>query len=586
MGRDRLSRVKMAGLGRLCQLLERAGATRLALSGGGLALLLELRTLSCGVVSDDHVQAAMVRDSTRAAWDLFSFHTSRLETAQQIREGDIPWYVDPDVHQAFFRPLASLGHYFDYRFFAAFPWVAHAHSLAWLVALLFVVAWLFRRFEEGKWTAGLAAAVYACSPPLALSVTWLAGRNVLIATTLGMAALGMHHVHRQGSERARLPAIALFLLSLTGGECSAGPFVYLLAYAGLYDHGSGRSRARSVAPYVLLGVLFWGGVFLSGYGVRGYGFYFDPHAGIVRQLPVLLDRCFRLFLYEFGWGHQEVIRGTPFSEVPTWSVLPAVAFGVALAIAAVKDRALRFWFLAAVGSTLPFCLTLAQPRLLAAAHVGYSMAFVRLFATLASGVGRRRLVAASVLAAALASSIAAGAVCLHVTAGFVRSLSVTETIAATAFASSAGKDAIVISGNWVLAHTILPVQREQGLPTSRSMAFLSGVSVFEMDRPGPRTLVLRSPLGVIGAYGLILLTTPIPVGRTVRFNRGVLEVVATDPTLGPTEVRYDFDAPLEDGTMAWFVTLPTLLFAPVPPPALGTRTLVWDGGFRVVPLTE
>jgi hypothetical protein len=573
--------------GRFCRLLERVGARRLAAAGGGLALLLELPTLTSGFVSDDHVQWAMVQDSSRAPWDLFSFHTSRPETAELIRVGEIPWFIDPEIHQAFFRPLASVGHYVDYRFFKAFPWVCHAHSLAWLVALLSVVTWLFRRFEEGKWTAGLAAAVYACSPPLALSSTWLAGRNVLIATAFGMAALGMHHAYRQGQASARWPAVALFLLSLMGGECSAGPLLYLLAYAAIFDRGSGRSRAASVAPYAVLAVLFWGGTFLFGYGVRSYGFYFDPRADILRQVPVLLDRCWRLFLYEFGWGHYEVLRALPFSPIPYWSILPAVGFGVALAIGALNDRALRFWFLGAMASTIPFCLTLAQPRLLAAAHVGYSMAFVRLFATMASRVGPRSIrhfVASSLLLAALASSITAGAACLSVTVKVVHLLSIGEIESAKVFSEFAGKDAIVYSGNWLLSHTILLVQRGQGLPKSRSVAFLCGVSKFEMDRPDSRTLVIRSPSGVIGSYATILLSGPIPVGASVRFNRGVLEVLATDPALGPTEVRYDFDAPLEDQSMAWFVTMPSLVFAPAGPPEIGTRTIVWDRGYRVVPL--
>jgi hypothetical protein len=118
------------------------------------------------------------------------------------------------------------------------------------------------------------------------------------------------------------------------------------------------------------------------------------------------------------------------------------------------------------------------------------------------------------------------------------------------------------------------------------LAFLSGVSKFEMDRPDPRRLVIRAPTGVIGAYGMILVATPIPVGRRVRFNRGVLEVVAADPTLGPTEVRYDFDAPLEDPSMKWIVTLPSLVFAPAAPPKIGTRTIVWESGYRVVPLDD
>jgi len=105
-----------------------------------------------------------------------------------------------------------------------------------------------------------------------------------------------------------------------------------------------------------------------------------------------------------------------------------------------------------------------------------------------------------------------------------------------------------------------------------------------MDRPDARTIVIRSRWGVIGNYGMILLSRAIPIGRTIRYNRGVLEVVATDPVLGPTEVRYDFDAPLEDQSMVWFVTLPSLVFAPAGPPEIGTRTIVWERGFKVVPL--
>src|SRR5260221_4234270 len=185
-------------------------STRLVAITVGLAASPLLVTLSHGLASDDHIQYRMVRRASPPPWDLFKFASGDVaETLSKIRHGEIPWFVAPELKYSFFRPLDSLTHWVEYRWLGSHPWILHLHNLAWFTALVVAVGWVYRAFEGERWTAGLATIVYVCSPAAAWSVAWLAGRNALMATAFGMAALGAHHRSRAKGLRGQSAALAL-----------------------------------------------------------------------------------------------------------------------------------------------------------------------------------------------------------------------------------------------------------------------------------------------------------------------------------------------------------------------------------------
>ena len=68
-----------------------------------------------------------------------------------------PWWTSADSRVAFFRPLAGLTHWIDFR-----PWpdrveVMHIHSLICFGAVVAGAAVFFRRFIGATWAADLAA---------------------------------------------------------------------------------------------------------------------------------------------------------------------------------------------------------------------------------------------------------------------------------------------------------------------------------------------------------------------------------------------------------------------------------------------
>ncbi|MCA1662772.1 MAG: hypothetical protein LC659_00595, partial [Myxococcales bacterium] len=100
-------------------------------------------------------------------FDLFSFvGHRRADTFKQMDAGVLPWWTDPEVKLAFWRPLSALTHVVDWRVWPRSPAAMHVHSLLWFALALIAVAAFYRRFFAafgggGAWAAGLAILLYA-----------------------------------------------------------------------------------------------------------------------------------------------------------------------------------------------------------------------------------------------------------------------------------------------------------------------------------------------------------------------------------------------------------------------------------------
>jgi hypothetical protein len=96
----------------------------------------------------------------------------------------------------------------------------------------------------------------------------------------------------------------------------------------------------------------------------------------------------------------------------------------------------------------------------------------------------------------------------------------------------------------------------------------------DLERVDERTLVIRSPGGLLGSTSTFLRPGQIPMGTRVETPRCVVEVLEAAPNGEPDRVRVVFDAPLEDASLAWFTAAPGG-FAPLVPPAIGRHVALF-----------
>jgi hypothetical protein len=545
-----------------------------------LAVLLVLPNLFGDLIADDHLQLAMVRDGTRAPWDLFHYwHKDRAALLSQIRTGDIPWIVAPEAKLAFVRPLVSITHWLEYRLYPDFPAAMHAHSIAWYALLVFAVGRLYLSLGGRRFATVLALVSFAVSSSGAVAAAWVCCRNTLVATAFGTLALTAHHRNRNG-RGGRAPPIALFALALLSGETSAGSLAFFLSYAMFVDRAPRASRARSVLPYVALGAAFWGIELAMGYGVSAAGIYTPPGEGWTSVVRTLLERYLPMLSLEYGWGNLQLLGGSELPSLPVMVVLLGV-WAAVFVPAAVRDRRLAFWLAGTLGALVPVSFALPQTRVLVAAHIGGAASIARLveLALLPAGAHERRApgkVAAAIALAWAAYGLILGPLAMAAAPIITGRFADTEKMWARTLDASPDQDAFVAGMHWLATPVSLATRRELRLPSPRSVTALTSAAFAEFERIDARTLVVRAPSGILGPLGRSLRSLPFVKGETIAGPRCRIEIL--DPgAADPTSVRFTFDRPLEDPSFAWFFASP-VGFVKVHPPPVGATYPVVNAG--------
>jgi hypothetical protein len=356
----------------------------------GLALLLASPALWSGFQIDDYVMQLIARGETGIPglhghpWLLFTFANGRPADNHAMMDTAalLPWWSDPNLLNAFFRPLSALTHRLDFALWPEQAWLQHLHSLAWFAALLLVVAHVYRRFEQPPRVALLAFALFALDGSHGMTVSWIANRNALVSATLALSALSAHH--RWLSQRwrpGRWLGPLCFTLGLCAGETAVAVFGYLLAYAIALDQAPIVRRVQHLAPYfvplALLGVMFK----LYGLGSIGSGGYHDPARepvayalSLVHHLPVLLSAELGLPLADvWFWG-------PPWMDVPIWalSVFTVVLLAAVGHVLLSHDREARFWLIGMIISGCAVSASVPGERLLLVPSLGAAVFLAKL----------------------------------------------------------------------------------------------------------------------------------------------------------------------------------------------------------------
>jgi hypothetical protein len=363
----------------------------------GLTLLgsaLVLTAVGAYRVFDDYVLGLLARGEPaisglqQGRFDLFRFTTGSPSDNLALMDQGVmlPWWTDPRLEVAFFRPLSSLFHRLDFLLWPASPRLMYLHSVAWFALMVGAAARCYRTLESSAWLAGLAGLLFALDDTHAASVAWLSNRNALIATTFGILAIAAHdRARRQGHRPSAALAPLYLLLALIAGEFGVAVLGYLVAHALWLDEAPRARRLRALSPYVAV-LAFWCLLYAnSGAAVRGSGSYVSPIAEPLRFITHLPARADCLLAAALGPLPSDLLFLGPPALAPLWVALGVVVLLVS-AYATLpelqRDRIARFWATGAVLSVVPVTASFPSDRLLLFVTLGAMGLIARVIAPL------------------------------------------------------------------------------------------------------------------------------------------------------------------------------------------------------------
>jgi hypothetical protein len=547
-----------------------------------VAMILCLPALGVGLLMDDYAHRMImlrVAGTPVGPLEVFANFTGEPEiTRLYLDQGILPWWTVPDYRLAFSRVLSAISMWIDYRWWPDSPVLMHLHSLLWLGAMVGAAGVLYRRLLGRGSVAGLAVLLFAIDDAHAMAASWLANRNALIATTLGLLSLIAHHRWRRGAWKWGWIASALCLaLALLAGEAAVGAGAYFAAWAFTLEDGPWRRRLGSMVPSGTVFVCWATFYRLANLGSHGSGLYLDPGDGPLTFAAAIFQRAPILLLGQWSPVPAETATLVTSEQarllyLVAWVVLAVLA--VAFTSLVRGDRTSRFFAVGMFLALLPATGTFPANRLLTFVGFG-AMGLVATFLTAPLGRPRRFfergmagfLVLTHLVIAPLFTPVTAYAMKIYDEP--------MEAAAATLPTAPeiAEQDLIVVSTPDYLTYLsfLPPIQHAQGKPIPRRMiGLLAGEVGAEVSRPDARTLRVELHGGLFDGY----------LGRLFRGERDRLrdgdvvdlepmrvEVIATDDNGQPSELQFRFPVPLEDPSLRW-ITWEGRGYVPFTPPAV------------------
>jgi hypothetical protein len=553
--------------------LDRPGADRAVLI---LATLLLCFSLDTGLSGDDYVHELIARGShaipgfVRPPLDLYRFadpSTSPL----LIHDGILTWWEDPGAKLAFMRPLSALTHVFDYRLFPRQPWLMHLHSVAWSLLLFAGLLQLYRALMPSAFEAALALFLYVFDDARGWLVSWIAGRNAVVATSISVWAL-VFHLRWRTQRRASnaWAATLLLLIALLAGEGATAIVGYIFAYALCIERGDWKQRALSLWPYLAV-ILPWRMVWkLSGYGVARSGLYFDPLSTPLDFLRVLAERGPILLFAQIGGVWSDIwslMFAFPWLQrtLLTSACIALVLLGYALYPLIRRDPLTRFAVVGTVIATLPACAAFLADRLLTWIAIGGSIALARLFVEYCErpeslrAEALRALVLPPLILVLLVAKIVLDPIGLPSRArgNLVLRDNIDRAQAGVpSDPSIEHRHVVYLNPPGVPLAGYIPIERAaQGIARPAGQVYLAtGEADLRLTRVDANTLRVRQRGGFLQSPGSHLFRDPrVPsqLGQRVQLDGLSIEVTGLMPDGRPAEILARFDRTLDDPELFW-----------------------------------
>lgn len=567
-------------------------------------------SITTGLSADDWLQSMIARGVhpiaglPQSRFDLFSFvgHAPG-NTLTQMNVGILPWWTDPEVKLAFWRPLSALTHVLDWAAWPGSPASMHVHSLLWFALALGAVAAFYRRFfvafgdarasgdpadpgapraPQLAWASGLATLLYAVDDAHGPALGWIANRNAMVAVAAAMPVLLAHDRWRRHGWRAGAwAAPACLAVALGAGESALAVAAYLAAYALCLDRAPWKVSVRSLLPYLAV-VVVWRIVYHAlGFGTAYSGVYVDPGAEPIAFLRVLPSRAAFLLAAQLAgpWSDFAALWSfvSPHAERNALGIAAAVValFAALFAPLCRRDRLARFFAVGALGAVIPVASTFPADRLLWFVGVG-AMGLVARWLELRPRAGWATLVAALIVAIHLVA--APPLLALRARSMVTVSRPILRADQTVPPSKTLGSGMLVLvnppSDLFAAYIVILRASRGEPLPITRWLA--TGTTDVAVTRLDERTLDVRPTDGFIPFVSeRMLRRLDRPFCRGQRIALAGVEVTVVEVTADgrPAEIRARFDRALEDPSLRWLAWRKSG-FSPWTPPPLGSRVVL------------
>lgn len=340
-----------------------------------VAVLLCAPALRNGWVADDAIHNAMLNphhpikthgfyqgmeNFPSAIKSLFVWFRGDL-TRLGIDYGPLPWWTHPDSQQSFWRPLSAATHWVDTQLWPSSPLAMHLHSAVWYGGLVLVVALAYRRMVSSIWVAGLAALLFAINQEGYQATCWIAARNSVLAAFFVALTVWFYHNHVQRrSVGWGLGALGALAAGFLAGEAAVAAVVYLFSYTMMVDERPWSARLISLAPSLVL-LVVWRVVYQAmGYGALHSGLYVDPGQDPVRYLFNLIEWA-PLVVLNTVTGPLLIPYASLAPALKLWAWAGGSLLILVIAVAFLPllraERAARFWAMGVVLAVIPACAT-------------------------------------------------------------------------------------------------------------------------------------------------------------------------------------------------------------------------------------
>ena len=534
--------------------------------------------LTADFTADDHLHRVMERADTGIAGlrsrplDLFVFADGDQHTNAVLRdEGLFPWWTDPHLELAFFRPITSATHAIDHLLWPDNAAAQLAHNLLWLAIALVLVWGFYRRFLAVRWIAVLALALYALDDARGPVVGWIANRNALVALAFALPALAAHdRWRREGWLPGRWLGPLVFAVALGAGESALAILAYIAAHALWLDRAPWRDRLIALAPYGILLVAWRVAYAHLGYGVAGSGIYLDPGHDSVAFLTSAVPRVIYLLQGQLAFPWSDFASFYPVIGLAVVMLLICVATLAAIGIACARllhrDATARFFATGMVLAAVPVATTFPADRLLSFIGLGAMGLIAQLLAAAASdramlGDGKARrgfatavavlmlivhaMLAPPLLVARSRSMVAVARVIDRADAGIPHDPSIADK---TVIILAAPSDALA---------GYVPIMRaSRNQPRPGHLYWLAtATSAVTVTRVDDHTLRVTAPDGLLRYEVDQMMRSPrlrpFNVGDRVALSGMQIEVTAVTGDHRPRELTAHFDRPLDDPSYVW-----------------------------------